>query len=380
MNMQFLKEIKHRKINFILGVLGVVAAVALVVVFVTMTKASQNETRRLTRDMGFNLRIVPKETDMNQFWILGYSNRTMPQSYVQKLVEENSFYYAHLTATLHKKIEWKNSEVILTGISPDELETNGKKKSKMIFAIPPNKVYVGYELAKKHKLKEGDEIEILGNLFEVERCLTETGSNDDVRFYFDLKTLQLLVKMKGRVNEIMALNCMCSTKGDNPLLALREQLHSILPNARVIMNKNIAVSRERQRKMMDAYFEIILPVVLIICALWVCGMAMINTMRRRYEIGILRSLGFSTLKLMILFFQRAILTGIIGAIIGFWFGTYFSVWFGPSVFKVTAQFIQPIYPLFWITLVGAPLFSVFASFIPVMNAVSQQPAQILKES
>jgi ABC-type lipoprotein release transport system permease subunit len=380
MNMQFLKEIKHRKINFILGVLGVVAAVALVVVFVTMTKASQNETRRLTRDMGFNLRIVPKETDMNQFWILGYSNRTMPQSYVQKLVEENSFYYAHLTATLHKKIEWKNSEVILTGISPDELETNGKKKSKMIFSIPPNKVYVGYELAKKHKLKEGDEIEILGNLFEVERCLTETGSNDDVRFYFDLKTLQLLVKMKGRVNEIMALNCMCSTKGDNPLLALREQLHSILPNARVIMNKNIAVSRERQRKMMDAYFEIILPVVLIICALWVCGMAMINTMRRRYEIGILRSLGFSTLKLMMLFFQRAILTGIIGAIIGFWFGTYFSVWFGPSVFKVTAQFIQPIYPLFWITLVGAPLFSVFASFIPVMNAVSQQPAQILKES
>lgn len=378
--MQFLKEIKHRKINFILGVLGVVAAVALVVVFVTMTKASQNETRRLTRDMGFNLRIVPKETDMNQFWILGYSNRTMPQSYVQKLVEENSFYYAHLTATLHKKIEWKNSEVILTGISPDELETNGKKKSKMIFSIPPNKVYVGYELAKKHKLKEGDEIEILGNLFEVERCLTETGSNDDVRFYFDLKTLQLLVKMKGRVNEIMALNCMCSTKGDNPLLALREQLHSILPNARVIMNKNIAVSRERQRKMMDAYFEIILPVVLIICALWVCGMAMINTMRRRYEIGILRSLGFSTLKLMMLFFQRAILTGIIGAIIGFWFGTYFSVWFGPSVFKVTAQFIQPIYPLFWITLVGAPLFSVFASFIPVMNAVSQQPAQILKES
>ncbi len=47
--MLFLKEIKYRKLNFLLGVLGVVAAVAMVVVFITMTKASQNETRRLTR-------------------------------------------------------------------------------------------------------------------------------------------------------------------------------------------------------------------------------------------------------------------------------------------------------------------------------------------
>jgi len=377
--MQFLKEIRYRKFNFLLAILGVVAAMALVVVFITMTKASQNETRRLTRDMGFNLRIVPQETDMNQFWISGYSDRTMPESYVNKLVDENSIYYAHLTSTLHKKIIWENIEVILTGISPDELEVGDKKKSKMIFAIEPLKVYVGYELAKSKQLKVGDKISVLGQSFEIERTLAESGSDDDVRLYFDLKTLQRLVKMEGRINEIMALNCLCSTKGDDPLGALRQQLESVLPDTKVIMNKTIAVSRERQRKMMSSYFEVILPVVLIICALWIGGMAMLNTLQRRHEVGILRALGFRTFKVSMLFFQRAVLAGIIGALLGFGIGTWFSMQYGPVVFKVTAQSIKPVYSLLWWGVVAAPLFAVLSSFIPIMHAVSQQPAQILKE-
>ena len=160
--MLFLKEIKYRKFNFLLGVTGMVAAVAIVVLFFMMTAASQNETRRLTRDMGFNLRIIPEETDMNDFWISGYSDRTMPEDFVTMLIDAKSFYYAHLTATLHKRIEWENMKVVLTGISPDELEPNGSKKSKMIFAVEPEKVYVGYEIANDFNIKEGDKLPVFG--------------------------------------------------------------------------------------------------------------------------------------------------------------------------------------------------------------------------
>lgn len=355
------------------------AAVALLVIFFTMTKASQNETRRLTRDMGFNLRIVPKDTDMNLFWVSGYSNQTMPESYVHRLVEEKSIYYAHLTSTLHKKIIWNDIEVILTGISPDELEPGGGNKSKMIFAIEPEKVYVGYELSNSLNLELGQKIDILGQSFEIERTLAETGSEDDIRIYFDLKTMQELVKMKGRINEIMALNCMCSTEGDDPLGVLRKELENVLPEAKVIMNKNIAVSRERQRKMMDSYFEVILPVVMIICALWIGGMAMINVLQRRNEIGLMRALGFGSFKISLLFFERALFAGIIGALVGFGIGTWMSIDFGPEVFKVTSNSIKPIYPLLWWALLLAPLFAILSSFIPIMHAISQPPAQILKE-
>jgi ABC-type lipoprotein release transport system permease subunit len=377
--MQFFKEIAYRPFNFLLGVIGVIVAVALVVVFVSMTKASQNETRRLTRDMGFNLRIVPAQTDMNQFWISGFADRTMPESYVQRLVDEEAIYYAHLTSTLHKRIVWEEREVILTGIAPDELEPAGKKKSKMIFAIEPSKVYVGFELARQKGLKAGDHISVLGQDFKVEQTLAESGSDDDIRFYFDLHTLQKLVKMEGRINEIMALNCMCSTEGDDPLGALRSQLEKILPDVKVIMNKDIAVSRERQRKMVDHYFNVLLPLFLLLCALWIGTSAMLNALQRRHEVGLLRAVGFGTLKISLLFFQRAALAGLIGALVGFALGAWFSMHYGPGIFKVTAKAIQPVYSMLWWILPGAPFFAVLSSFIPVMYTLGQQPAQILKE-
>ena len=98
----FLKEAKYNSGNFLLSLIGIVTAVACVVLFFMMTKASLNETKRLTRDMGFNLKLIPKQTDMNEFWIKGYSDHYMPQEYIQTLVEAKAFSYAHLTATLHK--------------------------------------------------------------------------------------------------------------------------------------------------------------------------------------------------------------------------------------------------------------------------------------
>ena len=121
------KEIIYRKFNFLLAVLGVSFAVAFFVFFFTANEASTRETIRLTRDMGYNLRIIPKDTDMNMFWTIGYSEYTMPENYVDRFLQFKDFSYAHLTATLQKKISWQNREIILTGIAP-EIEPLGKEQ------------------------------------------------------------------------------------------------------------------------------------------------------------------------------------------------------------------------------------------------------------
>ncbi len=59
-----IKEILHRKIHFLLGLLAVVTAVALYVAFVTTAEASNRETAKLMLKTGFNLRIIPKDTNM----------------------------------------------------------------------------------------------------------------------------------------------------------------------------------------------------------------------------------------------------------------------------------------------------------------------------
>ena len=79
-----LKEIAHRKINFAMGVVAVSTAVALFVAFMTSGQAYRRETRILMRDMGQNLRIVPRETPIDEFWTQGFSSHTMPEEYVYK--------------------------------------------------------------------------------------------------------------------------------------------------------------------------------------------------------------------------------------------------------------------------------------------------------
>ena len=374
-----LKEILHRKLNFLLSLLAIIAAVAFFVSFFTTADASKRETIRLTRDMGFNLRIIPKNTNMDRFWTSGFSERTMPEEYVNRFMAYKNFSYAHLTATLQKQIVWQNKRAILIGIA-SELEPSGKKKSSMSFKIAPGTAYIGYELAKSLGLKKNQEIDILGEPFKIAKCLVETGSDDDIRIYTQLSDVQKLLNMEGEVNEIKALNCLCLVgENEDPLEILREQLALVLPDAKVIQNKTIAVARERQRQMMDKYFALIMPFIVIVFAILIGALAMMNVQERKQEIGVLRALGYGSTKIASLFLGKAIIIGLIGAAIGFFVGNGLALSFGPDIFKVTAKMIQPLYKLLIWSLVAAPLFAALAAFIPTMIAITQDPALTLRE-
>ena len=373
------KEILHRKLNFTLATLAVTFAVAFFVSFFTSSEASNRETIRLTRDMGFNLRIIPRGTDMNKFWTNGYSELFMPEEYIDQFWEFKDFSFAHLTASLHKKIVWNNKEVLLTGIAP-EIEPSGKKKTAMIFSIDPGTVYVGYELAKEMQIQQEDTIMINGSFFTVAKTLSESGSVDDIRIYGTLPEFQELVGLDGRINEIMALNCLCISPDEtDPLEILRFQLDQVLPEAEVIMNTSIANARERQRHMLEKYFSMITILLIFIIAIWIGTLAMINARGRKQEIGILQAIGHKWRNIAFLFIGRAVIIGTISAILGYFIGTLLALKFGPTVFMITAESIKPIYSILFWSIIAAPVFSAIATFIPTIYAVLQDPAITLRE-
>ena len=375
------KEFIHRKLNSMLSLLAIVTAVALFVSFFTTGQASKRETTRLMRDMGFNLRIIPKESDMNKFWATGgVSEHTMPEEYVYRFAYQKGFYYNHLVATLKKRVSWRGREVILTGIAPKEVSPPGKKKKPMIFTIKPGTVHVGFELADSLGIEKGDEVDIFGSSFTVARRLPEMGSDDDIRIYGHLDDVQEILGMQDRINEIQALECVCFTMSPKEFRAtLREQLAKVLPDAKVIEIQSIAIARQRQRWMVEKYFSLIMPFVIIVCAVWIGALAMMNVRERRYEIGIMRALGYSSSKIASLFLLKAAITGLIGAAVGFGIGTGLALSYGPEIFKVTAKMIKPLYGLLGWSVIAAPAFAALSSFIPAMVAVTQDPALTLRE-
>jgi hypothetical protein len=383
-----IKEIAHRKLNFLLSVLATLTAVVLFVSFFTTGQASRRETTRLMRDMGFNLRIIPKETDMNKFWVNGFSEHTMPEEYVGYFAGREDISYNHLIATLQERIQWQGRESILIGIAPEEVIPPGKAKRPMTFVmepktaytIDPGTVYVGFELANDLNIERGDKIDIFGKSFNVAKRRPETGSDEDIRIYTHLRDAQSLLNKEGRINEIKALECLCFDPNKDSLDILRAELEKVLPEAKVIQIRSIAKARENQRLMVDKYFALIMPVLLFVCAAWIGVLAMMNVRDRRDEIGIMRALGYGSGRISLLFLGKALIVGIVGAAVGFGVGTWLALRYGPDIFKITANMIKPMYNLLIWSLIAAPVFAAISSFIPAMLAVTQDPAVTLRDT
>jgi len=369
------KELRHRVLNFLLGLLAISAAVALFIALLTMGRASEREAVRLMRDMGFNLRILPRDTEMEDFWATDFAANEMPEEYVYRLASEPGLAVNHLVATLQKKVTWRDRQVLMTGILP-EVQPPGMPKSPMGFTIEPGTVYVGYELARGLGLSSSDEIELFGKRFTIARCLAESGSKDDIRIYGHLHDIQQVLGKPGKINEIKALHCLCNG-GD--LATLRDNLARSFPDTQVVEFRSIALARAETRRMVEKYAAFIMPAVMVVCAAWVGVLAMINVRERRHEIGIMRALGFGSGRIASLFLGKAVLIGILGAGVGFAVGTGLALRFGPGIFKVTAQGISPLYGLLWWSVIAAPAFAALASFLPTVVAVTQDPAVTLIE-
>jgi len=374
-----IKEIRHRKTNFLLTVLAVVTAVALTTGFFTAAKASEREAARLMLTMGYNLRIIAKEADPVSFLLTGIPDKTMPEQYLHTLAGARNISYNHLLATLQKKIQWQGMEVILTGLAP-EICPLGQKKPPMIFAIDPGQLYVGYLVAEHAGLKPGDQVEINGKQFRISKCLSEAGGVDDLRIYCHLRDAQQLLQLPGRISVIKAVDCLCFAPTADPLQILRSQISTLLPGVQVFHSKAIATARSRTRQMVRNLFAVIVPFVVIACGVWIAVLAILNVRDRKQEIGVLRALGYDGGRIAVLFLGKAVLGGLLGAVVGFAVGTILAMHFGPAVFKITARtLIRPEPVVLVISMVAAPLFAAAFSLLPTALAVGYDPAVTLRD-
>jgi len=372
-----LREIQHRRLGFLLALTAATTVVMLSVAVMTMCAASQRETTRLMREMGFNVLILPSGTNLADFWSRDYAAKDMPEEYVYRLAHSRIMTVRHLSARLQRRIRWRGRDVLLTGVLAEVPLAHRAPKPPLGWTVPRGQVYVGFALAQGEGLRPGDSIRIAGREFQVARCLGERGSKDDIRIYAHLRDVQEILDKPGRINAIVALSCRC---GGVRLARVREEIARCLPGTEVTEFRSIAVARAETRRMVERYAAFIIPAVLLVCAVWLGLLALSNVRERRVEIGILRAMGLGTGKVALLFIGKAVLLGVAGAVVGFAAGTALALVFGPRVFPLTAGKIAPMYDLLGLSLVAAPLLCALATYLPTLVAVWQDPAEALRET
>ena len=416
-----LQEIRYRKTNFFLSVFAVTIAAALFVAGPTLidgygsdTRAQvqvlqeknkavlsglADETRKLMRDMGFNLMIVHRDTNMADFWDKDFSTVDMPEDYVQRLADARSItLVTHLVATLQQKIDWKseNRKALLVGYLPETTQAHRARKAPMGYKIDPGAVFLGYELGRGKK--EGDVVTVLGKEFKVGRILVEKGSKEDISIAMHLDDAQEILGKEGRVNQILALGCRCA--GER-LPKVRKQLEEVLPETRITEFRSMALARAEQRDLVDADSKkieanlaahrsgvlekledlaaVTTPLVVLACAIWVGLLALANVRDRRGEIGIFRALGVRSIDIASLFLGKACLQGLIGGLVGFAVGYGLARSLGVAVLDITPERFAVAQDVLLWTVLGAPAVSAMASYLPTLLSVVEDPATILQE-
>ncbi len=373
------RELRHHRLNAVLGVLGLSIAVGLLVAVRLTTEAAERETRRVMRDLGFNLRIIPRATDMDHFWSRGYADQTMPEDSVQRLAAQHGVFltFNHLTPTLEGRLTVAGREVLITGIG-DTVVGPGEAKQPMGFRLAPGQLFLGYSVAARLHAQRGATLELGDRSFTVVKILAESGTDEDVRIFAALVDAQHLLGQPGRINEIKAIDCLCLAADQDPLDQLRAALEKALPEARVLQLRTLADARARQRQMAERYARFAVPLVLLVGAGWVALLSWLNVRDREVEIGLWRALGHGSSHIAALFLGKAMLLGLVGAVLGYGGGTWLALQAGPEIFQVTARSLVAQPALLGWAVALTPLFAALASLLPTLRALLQDPARTLR--
>ncbi len=275
-----LREIAHRKLNFLLGAACVAFTVTLTFGAMALLKAHDLETksilerhdlrteailagmeaetarnmddledaiRKSMKGLGFNIFIYPEGQDMAEVYSQGFASKTMPEGFVDTLANSKIVTVNHLLPRLTRKIKWpeRDRTVVLIGVRGEVPLAHKDPKKPLIDLVPSGKIVVGYELHKSLGLKSGDTVPILGKDFTVQKGHPERGTVDDITIWMNLAQCQELLGQQGRINAILALECNCATL--DRLGEVRAEISKILPGTKIIEKGSRALARAEAR-------------------------------------------------------------------------------------------------------------------------------------
>ncbi|MFH1130676.1 MAG: FtsX-like permease family protein [Pseudomonadota bacterium] len=273
------------------------------------------------------------------------------------------------------------------------------KLAKKISPMPlrPPKIVIGAKLAKRLKTKVGDHVRAMcqtvdGMMAEVRFVITgifSTGTEylDHGRVYIHIKDLQRFLHLYNQVHEITVL-----TNDADKAPALAKAVKVILPTSGIVI-RDWATIRPDIKRIMDLNDVSMIIMVLIIFLVAILGV--VNTMlmsvfERTRELGMLKAIGMSQMKIVWLIVIETAILVLVSAAIGTFFGfgmDLYLVRYGIDLQSVASEGMSlggvGLSPVLHaaITLKGLllpmlvlGLCCFVASFYPAVRAARMQPA------
>lgn len=361
----------------------------------------QDEMRKATLKLSFNLLILPEGQDLRTWYTDGVIEGTMPEDYVNRLATCGIVTVRHFLPIVQRRLWWEERDrrIILVGSKGEVSNLHMNPRKPLVQPVPTGSIVLGYELHRSLGLEPGNTVALLGRQFTVHRCHEQRGSQDDITAWIHLAEAQELFDMSGRLHAILALECLCA--GMPGADKFRAEIGKVLPGTEVVEfgTKALAraearfglghevkdeLAREEQarkdlRHVRERFADVLLPVVMLLCVAALAALAVVNVRRRTAEFALLRALGVgggSLLWLVLLKYAVAAIPGALaGCVAGMAAGAWAAGWLDPVVLPDGAPLLSSAEA--GAAVAVAVAVSLGAAWLPALLAACRDPATVL---
>jgi len=369
----------------------------------TRLRAMKEGMRQAMLKLTFNLVILPGKQQIREWHANGFGSETMPDEYVHRLANSGIVSVRHFLPSLQQKILWPETKrkIILVGTRGEVPNLHKNPVKPLVQPVPDGSIVLGYELHRSLGLKPGDQVQLLGRTFTLHRCHEQRGSKDDATAWIPLRAAQELLQLPGRVNAILALECLCV--GMENVARVRRDITDILPGTQVLEQGTKALARAEARLNLgsmakaaladekrarlklcleyERYAAGAVSAILLACLVWLVVLFWLNTLERNQEIGIWRALGLRSPGLLVLILGRALAAAVPGALAGVFLGSrsgrYLAAFIDPGAGIMAETVAMPLLEMSGIVLVCI-LLTILSSWFPALIAIGKDPVEILR--
>lgn len=370
-----ISELRHRWSGAALGLIMIAVATSTVLLVAMLAESGERQTRRIQRDIGLNVIILPPGTDIDEYWMTGVATGSMQADVMDRLVDQDVA--NRLVPMLKQSIEINGHQAMLVGLEDEWYRRNRTMPDVFTTQVPLGSVVLGSAIARSLGAGQGDVVQVLGESMSVDRVLASTGTREDVAVHVTLADAQQLLDQASTLNEIQAIECHCAPGETDPLGRLRTALDPIIPGVTIIRREAAANARLQQRHQAERVLAVTSPLALLLCAGLVAALATMNMRERRVEIGLLHAVGRSGGFIGMLLLGRWIPIGLLGAVLGWVLAMACATFISPGLLPNGGQMAIPV-STFTFVLVLAPAGAISASAVPVAFALRRDPAEVLR--
>jgi len=395
-------EIFERKSQLATAFISVLLGIAVIVSVRTVLFYSEKAVTRELDALGANILILPKSSNLQDYYSADLQKETFPEDYVTRLLKSDIKGLDNLSPKVSAPITLKGRRFTLTGIFPkDEFKAKASWQSAGVFGRPegcgvvvdvddPNmkqsdravkrkvittlektESLLGSEVALFLKAKAGETLRLFDRDFKVAAVLPSTGTIDDSRVFIHLHVAQELMDRKNFLNAIEIVGC-CSSIQDG----LVGKINKLLPDAKVVTITQIVDTQIKTNRLMAGLSWLTLAVIILLGGAGIANYMVANVTERTREIGTLMAMGAGRRVILRLFLWKALMIGLVGGVCGSILGSAVAMIFGPSIAGAG------VLPMPWLclgaTALGA-LVALAASYLPALKAAKMDPSTALRE-